>query len=297
MKHKTRTKCNARLNKPYRPEWRRTEAFRLLMSLFNFIEESGENNMRMNKENGKCVGNKAVAVIAATAAGASVLLALAGCSGNGGDENTDADGNASTTTEQASNENANASANTGDADLMEGIHHVSLKVEGYDPIEIELNADAAPITVTNFMQLAEDGYYDGLTFYRIADGFCLQGGTLGNTASGSDPTLTEIDGEFSGNGYENPLADDFTKGTVAMARTTDPNSATSTFFITLGDDESVAASLNGQYAAFGTIGEDGMKIVDQIVADHIGDVAEGDTMGMIDDESKQPVIEGIDVID
>lgn len=177
-----------------------------------------------------------------------------------------------------------------------GVHHAVLEVEGYEPVTIELNADAAPVTVSNFAKLVEDGYYDGLTFYRFQDGFCMQGGTAGNTASGSDPDLAQIVGEFSSNGFVNPLADDFSKGTVAMARTTDPDSASSTFFVTLGSGTSISGSLNGQYAAFGTISPEDMVIIDKIVADH-AEAASSDMMGMIGDEAQQAKIKSIKMID
>ena len=177
---------------------------------------------------------------------------------------------------------------------MTGIHHVQMTVEGYDPVTIELDADAAPITVTNFVNLVNDGYYNGLTFYRFVEDFCMQGGTAGNSASGTD-NLTPIVGEFSSNGYNNPLADDFHEGVVAMARTSVKDSATSTFFITLGPVSMVGPSLDGEYAAFGIIDADGMTIINQIVADYLP-YATGN-MGVISDEAEQAKIESITVID
>ena len=177
-----------------------------------------------------------------------------------------------------------------------GVHHAKLTVEGYDPITIELDADAAPISVSNFCALVEDGYYNGLTFYRFVDGFCMQGGTKGNTASGKDSSLTPIAGEFSSNGHDNALADHFEKGVVAMARTNDPNSATSTFFVTLGSGSQVSAALDGQYAAFGTIDDAGMAVVDRIVADYLPNV-DNAQMGTIADEGKQAKIVSIEIVD
>ena len=175
-----------------------------------------------------------------------------------------------------------------------GTHHATVTVKGYDPFVIELDADAAPVTVANFCTLANEGYYDGLTFYRIVEGFCLQGGTLGNSTTGHDRTLTPIVGEFSGNGIANPLADSFKKGVVAMARTQDLNSGSSTFFITLGSGSSIERSLNRLYAAFGTIDNAGMAIVDKIVAENVK-YATGDR-GVIPNEADMPLIESI-VID
>lgn len=177
---------------------------------------------------------------------------------------------------------------------LTGIHHASVSVKGFDPFTIELDADEAPITVTNFVKLADAGYYDGLTFYRIQDDFCIQGGTKGNNAAGNDPALDPIKGEFSLNGVENKLADDFKRGTVAMARTQAPDSATSTFFITLSN--SYVASLNGSYAAFGTIDDAGMKIVDAIVSRY-GLFADQADMGVIADEADQPIITSITIMD
>ena len=208
------------------------------------------------------------------------MFALAGCSGSGNSSNgaTGGAGNSEPATEE----------------LLTGIHHAEVKVADFLPFTIELNADEAPITVTNFVNLADAGYYDGLTFYRIQDGFCMQGGTKGNNASGNDPALEPIKGEFSSNGVDNKLADDFKRGTVAMARTQAPDSATSTFFITLSS--SYVASLNGSYAAFGTIDEAGMEIVDAIVARY-GSFADQADMGMIADEADQPVITSITIMD
>lgn len=176
-----------------------------------------------------------------------------------------------------------------------GIHHAVVTVTGYEPFTIRLDADNAPISVANFCALAQDGYYDGLGLYRIVDGFCLQGGTKGNRANGSDTSLAPIRGEFSANGVDNALADSFARGTVTMARTTDTNSATSTFFITLGSGQNVSQSLDGQYAAFGTIDEEGMAVVDSIVADHIQS-ATGEN-GAITTISAMPIIESIEIVD
>ncbi len=172
-----------------------------------------------------------------------------------------------------------------------GTHHAVVTVKGYDSFTITLSANAAPITVSNFCKLAKKGFYNGLTFHRVVDEFCLQGGDPdGDGTGGSDDKIL---GEFSDNGVANKLADDYKRGTVAMARSTDANSASSQFFITLSDE--YASSLNGQYAAFGTINSKGMKIVDKIVSDSL-DAATG-TSGSITDNSKQPVIKSIKITD
>ena len=152
------------------------------------------------------------------------------------------------------------------------------------------------MSVSNFCKLANEGFYDGLTFYRFVDGFCMQGGSSNNSAAAADDGLTPIVGEFSQNGIQNKLADNFTKGTVAMARNSNPNSATSTFFVTLGSGSSVGASLNGMYAAFGTIDEAGMATVDKIVADYLPNVTDK-SMGAIADEGDQARITSIKVSD
>lgn len=176
-----------------------------------------------------------------------------------------------------------------------GTHHAVVKVEGYDPFTIELYADSAPVTVANFCDLAESGYYDGLKFYRIVEGFCLQGGTAGNSSAGNDPALPPIIGEFYQNDVENPLADDFKRGTVAMARTGIYNSAKTTFFITLATTENVSLSLDGQYAAFGQVDDAGMQTVDAIVKDYLK-YATGE-MGAINNPKDMPVIEYIAIQD
>lgn len=217
------------------------------------------------------------------------IAPITGCGGGGG---SDA---AESPSDSGAAASAAAEADAAGGQYAQGVHHAVLKVQGYDPIEITLDADAAPITVANFADLAESGYYNGKTFYRFQDGFCMQGGTLGNSSSGSDPSVETIVGEFSGNGRDNALADNFGRGTVAMARTTDPDSASTTFFVTLDSGPMVSNSLDGQYAAFGTIDENGMQVVDQIVADHVS--AADPQMGMVADESQQAIIESIEMVD
>lgn len=164
-----------------------------------------------------------------------------------------------------------------------GKHHIEIQVKNYGTIKAELDGDAAPITVANFLKLAESGFYDGLTFHRIIDGFMIQGGDpKGNGTGGADKT---IKGEFSQNGVENKLS--HVRGTLSMARSQDMDSASSQFFIVQSD----CTYLDGQYAAFGTVTE-GMELVDKIckdtpVQDNNGTVSAAD----------QPVIESIKVID
>ena len=180
----------------------------------------------------------------------------------------------------ATNEKTNEENST---DLLSGLHHAEINIKDYGTIKVELDADTAPITVTNFINLAKDGFYDGLTFHRIISGFMIQGGDPnGNGTGGSDHT---IKGEFSSNGVENGIKHE--RGVVSMARSKMPDSASSQFFIMHQD----AAHLDGQYAAFGHVTE-GMEIVDAIcedtpVQDSNGTVAADD----------QPVIESIKVVD
>ena len=172
-------------------------------------------------------------------------------------------------------------ASAGDADLLSGLHYAEIEVEDYGTISLELDADTAPITVTNFVNLAKDGFYDGLTFHRIIDGFMIQGGDpLGNGTGGSGET---IKGEFSDNGVENDIS--HVRGTISMARSSDPDSASSQFFIVHQD----SAYLDGQYAAFGHV-TDGMDVVDAICADT--PVQDGNGTVAADD---QPVIASITI--
>lgn len=140
-------------------------------------------------------------------------------------------------------------------EYLTGIYSIAIEVKDYGTIEADLNADIAPITVTNFINLAKRGFYDGLTFHRIIDGFMIQGGDpKGNGTGGSDKS---IKGEFSKNGVQNPLS--HKRGVLSMARSGMPNSASSQFFIVHKD----STFLDGQYAAFGEV-TSGMEIVDEI---------------------------------
>ena len=136
-----------------------------------------------------------------------------------------------------------------------GTHHAEIDIQDYGTITVELDGDIAPITVQNFMDLANDGFYDGLTFHRIIAGFMMQGGDPnGNGTGGSGEN---IKGEFSANGVDNALS--HTRGAISMARSMNYDSASSQFFIMHQD----YTSLDGQYAVFGYV-TDGMDIVDDI---------------------------------
>ena len=136
-------------------------------------------------------------------------------------------------------------------------HNVTIEIENYGTITAELYGEVAPITVENFVKLANEGFYDGLTFHRIIDGFMIQGGDpRGNGTGGSDQN---IKGEFKANGVDNPITHQ--RGVLSMARSSAYDSASSQFFIM----HQVSPWLDGQYAAFGCVLE-GMDVVDAICA-------------------------------
>lgn len=172
---------------------------------------------------------------------------------------------------------------SGSGSAESGKHHVAITVRDYGTITVELDADAAPITVQNFLDLADSGFYDGLTFHRIIEGFMIQGGDPEGTGmGGSDKT---IKGEFSANGVENPLS--HTRGAISMARSSAMDSASSQFFIVQKD----STFLDKQYACFGYV-TNGMDVVDAIAAD----AQPTDGNGTIPAD-QQPVIESVKVLD
>jgi peptidyl-prolyl cis-trans isomerase A (cyclophilin A) len=136
---------------------------------------------------------------------------------------------------------------------------VRLKTSKGD-IVLELNKDKAPITVENFLSYVKKKQYDGTVFHRVINGFMIQGG--GFTQEGNNLTEKKT-GEGIANEGKNGLKND--RGTVAMARTSDPNSATAQFFINVVDNDMLNYPANGGYAVFGKVVE-GMDVVDQIKA-------------------------------
>ena len=135
---------------------------------------------------------------------------------------------------------------------------VTMEIENYGTIKIELYPEYAPNTVANFVSLIESGFYDGLTFHRLVPGFVLQGGDPDGNGTGG-PGYT-IDGEFAANGYtKNTLSHE--TGVISMARSSDYDSAGSQFFIVL--DDSAKTSLDNLYAGFGKV-IDGMDIIEEI---------------------------------
>lgn len=170
-------------------------------------------------------------------------------------------------------------------ETLSGKHYVEIDVKDYGVIKLELDADAAPITVSNFIDLVNIGFYDGLTFHRIIDGFMAQGGDpRGDGMGGSD---REIKGEFSDNGVENNIS--HVRGVISMARSSKPNSASSQFFIVHED----STFLDGQYAGFGKVIE-GIEVIDALCEDVSGWGADGN--GVIP-KANQPVINSIKVIE
>lgn len=171
---------------------------------------------------------------------------------------------------------------TGDGSVLsmaEVTHYVTIEIENYGTIKAELYGKTAPISVDNFVKLAQSGFYNGLTFHRIIEGFMMQGGA----PNANSPDVTPIKGEFSANGVENNLKHE--RGVLSMARTNVMDSATSQFFIM----HQTSPHLDGQYAAFGLVIE-GMEVVDKICTeaepyDNNGSIAKAD----------QPVISSITV--
>ena len=158
---------------------------------------------------------------------------------------------------------------------------IVITMENGAQMHLELQPDAAPITVQNFVNLVQNGFYDGLCFHRVIDGFMIQGGGYAHTPRGLVPKegVRPIKGEFVQNGVQNPLK--HTVGTISMARTNDPNSAGSQFFICVAD----TPFLDGAYAAFG-------RVVDNEslnTALSIGKVATGN-MGYFENVPRAPVV-------
>lgn len=149
-------------------------------------------------------------------------------------------------------------------------YFADIVIKDYGTITVQLDQNSAPITAANFVKLAENGFYNGLTFHRIIEGFMMQGGAPKSSAD--EPA--SIVGEFSENGYDNPLKHE--RGVISMARANDMNSASSQFFII----HETSPHLDGKYAAFGKVIE-GIEIVDAVCEaaepiDRNGSIAEKD---------------------
>ena len=167
---------------------------------------------------------------------------------------------------------------------LKGKKYVEISVKDYGKIQLELDADVAPITVANFIKLVNEKFYDGLTFHRIISGFMIQGGDP--NADGTGGSKETIVGEFSANGHENNIS--HKRGVISMARASgNMDSASSQFFIVHQD----STSLDGQYAAFGKV-ISGMSVVDAISL--VQPIPNSN--GLVE-KAKQPVIEYIKVIE
>ena len=174
---------------------------------------------------------------------------------NGGESSTTAqkENTASTSDESASVEfDKNAAVDKSDA------KKVQFTMNDGQTFTMEVYPHVAPVTAENFLNLVESGFYSGLTFHRVIEGFMAQGGAYDPINQMNDPAES-IYGEFSSNGFENNLSHQ--RGVVSMARTNEPNSASSQFFICYDD----ASFLDGEYAAFGYVTE-GMETVDSFLS-------------------------------
>ena len=183
--------------------------------------------------------------------------------------------------EQAAGKEDTSSDNGGMPAVTREDYFADIDIKDYGKITVKLDGEAAPITVKNFVSLAKEGFYDGLTFHRIMEGFMMQGGDPEGTGmGGSSKTIV---GEFPNNGYDNRLS--HTRGAISMARSSSYNSASSQFFIVHQD----SLGLDGEYAAFGYVTE-GIEVVDAICSD----AQPVDGNGFIAAE-EQPVINSITI--
>lgn len=167
-------------------------------------------------------------------------------------------------------------------EYLKGKINVEINIKDYGVIKAQLDADVAPITTTNFVNLVNEKFYDGLTFHRIYKGFMIQGGDPNHNGTGGSSKT--IKGEFSANGIENNIS--HKRGVISMARSNDYDSASSQFFIVHED----STFLDGNYAAFGIVLE-GMDVVDKIAES----VKAEDDNGTVLYEN-QPIITSIKVI-
>ena len=191
-----------------------------------------------------------------------MLLLFTGCSGSPNDSET-------------------ADTYTPAALDTETTYCADIDIADYGVITIQLDQEAAPVTCANFVELAESGFYDGLTFHRIIADFMMQGGDpAGNGTGGSENNIV---GEFSSNGYDNPISHE--RGVISMARSQDPNSASSQFFICHADSD----FLDGEYAAFGKVIK-GLDVVDAVC--QAAEPTDGN--GSIDPEA-QPVMTSVKI--
>lgn len=217
------------------------------------------------------------AVILAVAIAVAVFFAV-----RGSNKYTTGTTNGSQSTEQSTGNKGEENMYTPKALDQSLTYYADIDIKDYGKITVKLDQENAPITSANFVELAQSGFYDGLTFHRIIEGFMMQGGDpKGNGTGGSE---NNIFGEFTANGHNNTLS--HTRGVISMARATPYNSASSQFFIVHEDCED---SLDGLYAAFGYVTE-GIEVVDAVCeaakpTDRNGSIA----------RSEQPVINSIKI--
>ena len=214
-----------------------------------------------------------------------VIIALVIINNNAAGSNPAESSITSTAADEGSvaSEEASDKSSENEDSFDEGLTYTAeIDVKDYGMIKVKLDQQAAPITVRNFVELADSGFYNGLTFHRIMEDFMIQGGDPEGTGfGGSDKT---IKGEFSSNGWDNPIS--HTRGTISMGKVSGENdSASSQFFIVQKD----STFLDGDYAAFGKVTE-GMEVVDKIAEDA---VPEDDNGSIPKDE--QPIINSIKI--
>lgn len=239
----------------------------------------------MAKARKRTVRAAAVIAVAILAVGITAGAALAGSTVSEEDDSASSNVEESVSSEDTSSlvdESSMDEATEENIAVIESpTHYADISIRDYGTVTVALDGNTAPETVENFVALAESGFYNGLTFHRIMDGFMMQGGDPnGDGSGGSDTTIS---GEFSENGIENPLSN--TRGAIAMARSDDYDSASSQFFIVHKD----STFLDGEYAVFGYV-TSGMDIVDSICSS----AEPTDDNGTIPSE-QQPVIESITI--
>lgn len=206
---------------------------------------------------------------------------LAGCGSGSSSSSSDQDKTSAISASPKQTSSTAGDAYEGTVEIPDNAVKGTITVKDYGDIEFALLPDVAPKSVANFEKLAKSGFYNGLTFHRIMEGFMIQGGDpLGTGMGGSDE---KVEGEFSANGVENNLS--HVRGVISMARSQDFNSASSQFFIVHED----STFLDGQYAAFGVVTK-GMSVVDKIASD----AKPTDSNGTIPAD-QQPVIESITI--
>lgn len=211
------------------------------------------NNKKSNKSNKKAIWSWIVGGVAVAAAVALFIIGATGGFKTGGKAEegftTSGEANGSQQNQVASNSNDKQEENV----MTENVK-VLVEMENGGEFVLELYPEYAPQTVQNFVDLVTDGFYDGVGFHRVVDGFMAQGGDPEGTGMGGSGV--EIPGEFASNGFEgNTLS--HTRGVISMARSQHPDSASSQFFICYDD----ASFLDGNYAAFGKVIK-GMEVVD-----------------------------------